>query len=246
MITRICRALMMMTAMTMVSTTLAEAQRVTGETLRELSQGSEGRTSAAVSGRAHESHAAIDQLAGPGLALGLGERQEAIVGSWLDTRDCHRWADIRLALHLRQRRDLCLQRSGDAWSRTRPFPHVFSAGHGVWVHRRGRTFSQTAIQLISDLEGTYCSGIGSGALSPSIRREMPTPPCGRRNSPTPREPGASPSKGRRRAGASGPHHYRRPRRGGGRRIRSSSCLMPPWLTAPARSRSSRVAGARGP
>lgn len=34
------------------------------------------------------------------------------------------------------------------------FPHVYSAGHGVWVQEGGRAFTATFVQLISDLSGT--------------------------------------------------------------------------------------------
>lgn len=154
---RISQALMI-TATMIISATVAEAQRVNRDALLELSQGREPSAGARVPAPAPESDVAMEPAAaGQEASQGgshdiVASHQKAIVGSWLDTVSVTGGPTFdSLSTYTR---DGGWVFSDQGSVITDPsFPHVFSAGHGVWVHQGGRKFRQTARQLISDLNG---------------------------------------------------------------------------------------------
>jgi hypothetical protein len=88
---------------------------------------------------------------GDGL-LDSAKRSAAVVGSWLETVVVTGGPTFKSLATYTGDGALVTYDQGSVV--TDPsFPHTFSAGHGVWVHRDVRTFTATSLQLISDLEG---------------------------------------------------------------------------------------------
>ena len=146
---------LMITALMVSATSIAEAQRVNLDALRVLAEGGGVDTRATAppfeSGEAVEP-AEAGQERSPAASVGILAGQKAIVGSWLDTVTVTGGQTFK-SLSTYADDGGCVFNDQGSVVTEETFPHVFSAGHGVWVHRRGRTFSQTALQLISDLNG---------------------------------------------------------------------------------------------
>jgi len=96
------------------------------------------------------SGAEAQQPHGEGL-LKLSQKKD-VVGSWLDTVTVAGGPTFASLSTYTEDGGWVSHDQGSVITEP-PFPHVFSAGHGVWVRRGRRTFSQTALQLISDLKG---------------------------------------------------------------------------------------------
>lgn len=155
---RIFRALMI-TGTMIISTTIVEAQRINREGLHKLSQ--RGGVSPAVLVQAPaiertaiESAAAMREVSQSGLinVAAQSKKASAIVGSWLDSVTVNDGPTFKSLSTYTEDGAWIFNDQGSVI--TDPtFPHVFSAGQGVWVHQGGRTFSQTALQFLSDLSG---------------------------------------------------------------------------------------------
>jgi hypothetical protein len=147
------------TAMMITSTTMVEAQRINREGLQKLRQ--TGQVSSAASVQAPEAERnvqmapAASQAHNQGASDGIlaqGRKATAIVGSWMDTVSVSGGPTFK-SLSTYTEEGLVVFNDQGAVITDPAFPHVFSAGHGVWVHQGGRTFSQTSLQYVSDLNG---------------------------------------------------------------------------------------------
>jgi hypothetical protein len=158
MITRRIVKSFMITAMMIISTSVAEAQRINREALQKLSQGGEPSPAATAQAPMSERNLEMDPAAegeesSQGVLLEISAKKaKAIVGSWLDTVTVAGGQTFKSLSTYAEDGGVVFNDQGTVITEP-PFPHVFSAGHGVWVHLGGRTFSQTAFQLISDLKG---------------------------------------------------------------------------------------------
>ena len=151
---------LMITGTMIISTTIVEAQRINREALHKLSQ--KGEASSIVTGQAPaiESRRAIEPAAPTQEASQAGllniaaqsKKANAIVGSWLDTVTVTGGPTFKSLSTFTEGGCWIFTDQGDVITES-DFPHVYSAGQGVWVHQGGRTFSQTAVQLLSDLKG---------------------------------------------------------------------------------------------
>ena len=161
---RIFRALMV-TATMIISTTIVEAQRINREGLHKLGQRGEASPIVTVQATALESNRAIELAAAAQEASQAGllnisaqsKKAKAIVGSWLDTVTVTDGPTFKSLSTYTEDGSVVFNDQGSVLTEP-PFPRVFSAGHGVWVHQGGRTFSTTTLQLISDLKG---DGVGN-------------------------------------------------------------------------------------
>jgi len=76
----------------------------------------------------------------------------AIVGSWLETVTVTGGPTFKSLVTYHDDGTRVSSDQGSVITEP-PFPHVFSAAHGLWAHERGRTAAATFVQLISGLAG---------------------------------------------------------------------------------------------
>ena len=159
---RIFRALTI-TATMIISTTIGDAQRINREGLHKLYQGSEASPAVTMQSPALESNVTMEPAAAaqePTQVLlnisAQSKKAKAIVGSWLETVTVAGGPTFKSLSTYTEDGGVVFSDQGSVLTEP-PFPRVFSAGHGVWVHQGGRTFSTTTIQLISDIKG---DGVG--------------------------------------------------------------------------------------
>jgi hypothetical protein len=152
---RMFRALMIAGVM-IFSTAVVEAQRLNREALSKPHRG--GGAGLAVTAQtpglgSDVAEEAAAPEAGQGGSPGVAARRKAaVVGSWLDTVAVAGGPTFKSLSTYAADGSWVSSDQGSVITEP-PFPHVFSAGHGVWVHLGGRAFSLTALQLISDLKG---------------------------------------------------------------------------------------------
>jgi hypothetical protein len=79
-------------------------------------------------------------------------RKLAVVGSWLETVSVNGGPTFK-SLSTYGADGTWVSHDQGSVITEGPFPHIFSAGHGVWAYQGGRTYTHTSLQLISDLKG---------------------------------------------------------------------------------------------
>jgi hypothetical protein len=112
--------------------------------------------SAAIAAPAFESDAKVrqnpEQEGSNGGLLASSKPDASIVGSWAETVTVTGGPTFKSLVTYTGDGTLVSNDQGSVV--TDPsFPHVFSAGHGIWVHGGTRTFTLTSLQLVSDLNG---------------------------------------------------------------------------------------------
>ena len=156
MITRRIFWALMITAVMLTSTTAVKAQWVSRADLMRLSKGGDGTQVTRSAATSNESSAAMVEATAASLAQEADQgglpNKKAIVGSWLETVTFSGGArpPLKSLNTFIEDGNLVVADQGNVT--TEP-PAVFSAGHGAWVHLRGRTFAWTVLELISDLNG---------------------------------------------------------------------------------------------
>jgi len=164
MITRRIFWALIATGMMLTSTTAVNAQRVNREDLMRITKAGEGTQVTKSPASSNESSAALVQAeTAPAVQeadQGGPPKKKAIVGSWLETVTFSGGARPPLKSLSTFTADggLVVADQGNVTTEPPERAAVFSAGHGAWVHLRGRTFAWTILELISDFNGNL-SGI---------------------------------------------------------------------------------------
>jgi hypothetical protein len=147
---------LMTIAMMIISNNIAEAQRISHDTLQIIGQ--PGDAGAAVMARAQERGAAIDQderaqeASKSELRDHREQQKKAIVGSWLDTVTITGGPTFKSLSTFTGSGSVLLSTQVDVITEP-PISRVLSPGHGVWVYEGRHTFSRTHLQLFNDLRG---------------------------------------------------------------------------------------------
>ncbi len=165
MITRRIFWALIATGMMLTSTTAVNAQRVNREDLMRISKGGGGTQVTRSPTSSNESGAAMVEAAAASLAQEAEQgglpKKKAIVGSWLETVTFSGEGappPLKSLSTFTADGGLVVADQGNVTTEPPERAAVFSAGHGAWVHLRGRTFAWTVLELISDFNGNL-SGI---------------------------------------------------------------------------------------
>ena len=155
MVTKRVRRALMITALMVSATPIAEAQRVNLDALRVLAEG--GGFDPRATAPPFESGGALEpaeegQDRSPAGSVGIVAGHKAIVGSWLDTVTVTGGQTFK-SLSTYADDGGCVFNDQGSVITEETFPHVFSAGHGVWVHRRGRTLQPDGAPVDLRLNG---------------------------------------------------------------------------------------------
>jgi hypothetical protein len=156
---RIFRALMI-TATVIISSIIVDAQRINREALHKLSHRGEAGSIVTGQAPAFQSNHTIERVSPAQEASQAGllnisahaKKANAIVGTWLDTVIVTDGPTFKALSTYTEGGLWVFTNQGDIVTES-DFPHVFSVGQGVWAYQGGRTFSQTGLQLLSDLKG---------------------------------------------------------------------------------------------
>jgi hypothetical protein len=144
----------MLVGIMLIPATTVRAQRVNREALTRLSKGSADDFVTLAHARPNDeartqAPASLIQMGG----LTAPPKKKSIVGTWIETVT---FSGVGAPPPFRSLGTYTEDGNivvADQGNDTTVLPFVFSPGHGAWVHKDGRTFAWTVIELVTDLSG---------------------------------------------------------------------------------------------
>jgi hypothetical protein len=146
----------MLVGIMLIPTTAVKAQRIDREALTRLSKGSAGGFVTQAPARPNEWIEARTQAPASQIQMGgltAPPKKKSIVGTWIETVT---FSGVGAPPPFRSLGTYTEDGNivvADQGNDTSALPFVFSPGHGAWVHKDGRTFAWTVIELVTDLSG---------------------------------------------------------------------------------------------
>ncbi len=150
----------MIAGMMIISTAAVEAQRINREAIAQGNNAGPAVTRPESNAAVELSEAAQDasQTNLGGLLDILARQKKALAGSWLLTVSVTGGQSFKSLSTFTEDGNVIFTDQGDVITEP-PNIHVFSAGQGTWTHQGGCSFSQTTLQLVSDLRGNLLGAL---------------------------------------------------------------------------------------